>query len=73
MSGVRDRCRQVERQLADRGIQARVESVGEGGAIALVRPEKDTVERLVADKREEIFEVCSAAGYRNAAVELFWE
>ena len=73
MSAAIDRCRQVERELGDLGIRARVESVGEGGAIALVRPEDGTVASLLADGREEVVDVCRAAGFRNAAVELFWE
>ena len=49
MSAASDRCRQVERELADLGIRARVESVGEGSTIALLRPEDGTVGGLLAD------------------------
>ncbi len=73
MSAASDRCRQVERELADLGIRSRVEPVGEGSAIALVRPEDGTVGGLLADGREEIVDICRAAGFLSAAVELFWE
>jgi hypothetical protein len=68
-----DVCRRVERELADRGILVRVKSVGEGGRTALIRPEDGADEGLLEDKREEIVSVCRAAGFRNAAVQLFWE
>lgn len=72
MSAPSDRCRQAERKLAELGIQVRVESVGEEGAIALVRSEGGKVESLLSDGRKEIVEACLAVGFRNAAVELFW-
>ena len=72
MSAASDRCRQVERTLAELGIRARVESVGEGGATALVRPEDGNVESVLSDGREEIVEACRAGGFQNAAIELFW-
>lgn len=75
MSAGNDRCREVERKLAELGIRVRVESVGElgdGGATALVRPEGGNVESLLSDGREMIVEACRAVGFRNAAVELFW-
>ncbi|MGD8869518.1 MAG: hypothetical protein PVI01_18010 [Gemmatimonadales bacterium] len=72
MSAASDRRLQVERWLAELGIRARVESVGEGGAIALVRPEDGNLEGLLSDSRQEIVEACRAVGFRNAAIELFW-
>lgn len=72
MSAASDRCRQAERQLAELGIQVRVESVGEEGAIALIRSEGANVESLLSDGRKEIVEACRAVGFRDAAVELFW-
>jgi hypothetical protein len=68
-----DVCRRVERELAGLGILVRVKSVGEEGLIALIRPEDGTEESLFEDKREEIVSVCRTAGFRNAAVQLFWE
>lgn len=73
MSAAIDRCRRVERELAALGIRARVESVGEGGTIALVRPEDGGVGALLSNARAGIVDVCRAAGFQNAAVELFWE
>ena len=73
MSAERDRCRQVERKLADLGIRAQVQSVGGEGAIALLRPEDGVVEGLLADDREGIVDACRAAGFRSVTVELFWE
>lgn len=74
MSAADDRCRQVERELVVLGIRARVESVGKEDAIALVCPEGGTIEDLLSSEgREEIIDACRAAGFRNAAIELFWE
>ena len=73
MSGEHDRCVQVERQLAELGIPARVKPVGEEGAIALIRPDGDIDERLLSDSRAKLLEACIAAGFRHAALELFWE
>lgn len=73
MSAADERCRRAERELAALGIRARVESVGEEGAIALVRPEDNGVDQLLSNGRESIVNVCRAAGFQNAAVELFWE
>jgi len=73
MSAANDRCWRVERELGVLGIRARVVSVGQEGAIALIRPEDGRLEGLLADDRAEIVEVCRAAGFRSAAVELFWE
>jgi hypothetical protein len=73
MNGGSDRCCRVERELADRGIPARVESVGEGGTIALVRPEGGMEESLLSNGREGIVDVCRAVGFRSAAIELYWE
>lgn len=73
MSAANDRCRRVERDLAALGIHARVESVGEGDAIALVRPAGGSFDGLLSKDREGVVDVCRAAGFRDAAVELFWE
>jgi hypothetical protein len=73
MSDEHDRCSQVERRLADLGIPARVKPVGEEGAIALIRPDGDIDEGLLSESRAQLLEACVAAGFRHAAVELFWE
>jgi hypothetical protein len=73
MSGEHDRCRQIERRLADLGIPARVKPVGEEGAIALIRPDGDIDVGLLSHSRARLLEACAAAGFRHAALELFWE
>jgi hypothetical protein len=73
MSGEHDRCIEVERRLADLGISARVKPVGEEGAIALIRPDGDIDEGLLSESRAQLLEASVAAGFRRAALELFWE